>query len=365
MAVEYLIVLLVVAIPIVSLLAVIISFLVVSTYSLRSTEKAVAGKHVLVTGGSKGLGLSIALELTAAGARAVTIVARGRDRDQKTGKSSLDNAADAIRAHAKACGRKVEVHAVAADASNLESMVSALRAPVEASGYFDWCVLNAGSSIPGFLADQPAGADDVVRHMMDMNYISAANSVRALYALADADVAASVALPKVRNRAVRDYAVVGLSTKQQTRMPEKVILTGSVLSLMSFLGYSAYAGSKYALRGLADVIKILPDSLRSEFLPIGTAVHLYVPANMNTPGFAIEGLTKPAITAKIEGTAKMQTSQRAAQILIAGIVRGRFYITNDLLSELIRIVTNGVSPRPNPIFEVIHFVTPFRGGVLD
>jgi NAD(P)-dependent dehydrogenase (short-subunit alcohol dehydrogenase family) len=115
---------------------------------------------------------------------------------------------------------------------------------------------------------------------------------------------------------------------------------------MSFIGYSAYSGSKYALKGLCD-------ALRSEFAAVGCRFHFYAPANMDTPGFANENLTKPAITASIEGQASTVTAEEAARALIAGVLHERYVISNDLLGELIRVVVNGANPRPNSITEIL------------
>ena len=71
--------------------------------------------------------------------------------------------------------------------------------------------------------------------------------------------------------------ISGISMGQAISIPSKIILVGSVLSTLSFIGYSAYSGSKYALRGFAD-------ALRSELKPLGVDVSLYFPGNMDTPG---------------------------------------------------------------------------------
>lgn len=54
-------------------------------------------------------------------------------------------------------------------------------------------------------------------------------------------------------------------------------------------GYSAYAGSKFALRGLAEV-------LHMELFPYNISVTLSHPPDTDTPGFAVEELTKPKET---------------------------------------------------------------------
>lgn len=91
----------------------------------------------------------------------------------------------------------------------------------------------------------------------------------------------------------------------------RIVFVSSLLALASFVGYSAYAPGKYALRGRLlfracafDITDIrsagLADTLRSEMLLYGVKVHLYCPATITSPHLAIENATKPDITKKIE-----------------------------------------------------------------
>jgi 3-dehydrosphinganine reductase len=77
---------------------------------------------------------------------------------------------------------------------------------------------------------------------------------------------------------------------------------------------------------------------------------------MDTPGFVNENKSKPAITAQIEGTASTASAEVAAKCLLAGALRGRYIIANDLIGELVRVVANGAAPRPNPLMEVRCFL---------
>jgi 3-dehydrosphinganine reductase len=74
---------------------------------------------------------------------------------------------------------------------------------------------------------------------------------------------------------------------------------------------------------------------------------------MDTPGFVQENLTKPKISAQIEGESPTITPKKAAKYLLASVINGRYYISNDLLGELARVSVNGGAPRPNLVPEVI------------
>lgn len=54
-----------------------------------------------------------------------------------------------------------------------------------------------------------------------------------------------------------------------------------MMGLLGFAGYSAYAPTKFALRGLADC-------LRNELKQYGIGVHIFFPGNIDSPGFENE-----------------------------------------------------------------------------
>lgn len=91
----------------------------------------------------------------------------------------------------------------------------------------------------------------------------------------------------------------------------KIILTGSVLSMMGIVGYSSYSPSKFAIRGLAE-------SLRNELLLHDISVHLFLPATIYSPGFEKEQLLKPEITKLVEGPDEGLDCKGVATNLIKG-----------------------------------------------
>ena len=105
----------------------------------------------------------------------------------------------------------------------------------------------------------------------------------------------------------------------------------SAVAFSGFVGYAQYAPSKFALRGLADC-------LRNELKAHNIAVTIYFPSSMDTPGFAEENKTKPAECKEIEGSASLITADQAADNLLSGLARGHYAITDELLTEIGRIV---------------------------
>jgi NAD(P)-dependent dehydrogenase (short-subunit alcohol dehydrogenase family) len=119
------------------------------------------GKHALITGGSKGIGLAAAHALAQAGAQ-LTLVAR--------------NAADLATAKAvvmRSCGDKAaQIHTEALDVQNTAA-VDRLFAKY---GYFDVVVNNAGTNRPKFITEATDEDLDVV---MDLNVKAAFKVLRA------------------------------------------------------------------------------------------------------------------------------------------------------------------------------------------
>lgn len=61
----------------------------------------------------------------------------------------------------------------------------------------------------------------------------------------------------------------------------KIVFVSSMAGLISFAGYSTYSPTKFALRGLAD-------SLRNELKMYGIDVHIFLPGNIDSPGYVNE-----------------------------------------------------------------------------
>jgi 3-oxoacyl-[acyl-carrier protein] reductase len=111
------------------------------------------GKTALVTGGSRGIGRAIALELGRAGAAVVVGYRSGKDE-------------------AEAVAAEIDGRAVEADVSNAESA----RALVEQAGELDILVNNAGLTRDGLLARMP---DEDWREVIETNLSSVFYTCRA------------------------------------------------------------------------------------------------------------------------------------------------------------------------------------------
>lgn len=276
----------IIVIVILSIVKVVISWFLSVSWISKSNKLP---KVALIVGGSKGLGLAIAHELLERGASIILI---GR------GKEALNYAMDEL----KSCAKDQKVIGYSGDAADEEWMYKTFSQLYDLNLLPDWIIANAGSSRPGFAADSSMD----YRNQITANYFTSTSIISSLMKLA-----------KVKSNK-KGTAIMGSLSKEDliAVLPKRLVFVGSFLSLTSFIGYSAYSGSKYALKGLAD-------ALRSEFVFLGVKVHLYCPANMDTPGFAEENAIKPKITAKIEGQAATSSPKDAALALIGGILSER------------------------------------------
>ena len=136
--------------PIIGTIGVLICWRLSILYSPRVLEKAVKGKHCLVTGGSQGLGKAIAIELIKAGAH-VTIIARGK-KNPTTGISSLEAAKEELSKFKINPDQIVQHYAV--DLVSYKKVVEMTNILASKGQSPEWLICNAGSSISGFIADE-------------------------------------------------------------------------------------------------------------------------------------------------------------------------------------------------------------------
>lgn len=157
-----------------------------------------------------------------------------------------------------------------------------------------------------------------------------------------------------------------MMTKQ--RRIGKIIFVASFLSYVSFAGYSSYSPAKYALRGLSD-------ALRSEMLLHNIDIHIFLPCGITGPGFDAENRTKPAVTKKIEEGDTPITPELCAAALESGapfflhlcktkktdwsrlgLKKGYYQITDNLVTEPIRLRSNGGVPTNNFFLDTLWLI---------
>ena len=139
-----------------------------STGSTAPNAAAASGRHVLITGGSKGIGFEIArcfLSNPTARTDAITLLARN-EKDLAIAKKKLRSEFPDAR-----------VETVVADTTEEEQLTKQLAKARETLGPIDVLVCNAGLSIPKLIVDSTV--EDYERQM-NVNYLGAVRSVHAV-----------------------------------------------------------------------------------------------------------------------------------------------------------------------------------------
>lgn len=230
--------------------------------------------HVVVTGGSSGIGRALVHRLAGRGAR-VSIVALG-DADL--------TAAESEHAH-----RNGTVSTHAADVGDAAQIEEAFAAAVERHGPCELLITSAGISRPGNFLE--LDAEQFERHMR-VNYFGTLHSIRS-------------AAPSMVER--QRGGIVAIS---------------SAAGLLGVFGYSAYGPTKYAVRGLCDV-------LRTELKPHGIYVGCVFPTDVDTPQYQGERPFMPKEAEAISGSVKPISAEKVADAILRGIDKRRANIFTD------------------------------------
>ncbi|GJE95392.1 3-ketodihydrosphingosine reductase-like protein [Phanerochaete sordida] len=284
-----------------------------ANFLFRKTPWGAKGKHCVVTGGSAGLGLALAVLLAKEGAH-VHIVARNQER--------LAAALRDVEAARQSPDQVFKTYSYALDsAKEAEACLDAVSA---ASGGRcpDALFLCAGKSRPGFWVER---TEEELRECMEETYW-----VQAWPALA------------ASKRMVRS-GVHG-----------KLVFTSSVLGYFSMVGYSPYSPGKFAVRGLAE-------ALQSEFLLYGISVHIAFPGTIFSPGFAEENKVKPKITLRLEETDVGSAPAAVAAHVLRGVRNGRFHITYDFIGNVFRCSSRGSSPGNGGLVDQVYVMIGMIG----
>jgi 3-dehydrosphinganine reductase len=235
-------------------------------------------QHVLITGGSSGIGLALARQSAAAGAR-VSLIAR----DQ----AKLAAAQAAVSAVATG---HAQVFTASADVSVEREALEALAAAERVHGPVDMLIASAGVARPGYFEEVPVA---VFERTMAVNYFGTLYLLKAV-------------VPAMRQRA-----------------RGTVVLISSGAGLFGLFGYTPYAPSKFALRGLAE-------ALRAELQGTGVHVAVVYPPDTETPQLVEENRTKPVETKAITAGGGVWSADDVARVTLRGIARRRFAITPGL-----------------------------------
>jgi 3-dehydrosphinganine reductase len=250
-------------------------------------------QHVIITGGSSGIGKALALKLIQSRAN-LSIIARTPSTLEAT-KTELE----AARSHPKQ-----QVLALSANVACMAEVTGAIESAIAQLGPPDLLITSAGMAQPGHFRDLPLS---VFEQTMAINYFGTLYSIKAV-------------LPAM-----------------EQRRKGHIVLISSGAGLVGLYGYTPYSPSKFALRGLAE-------SLRGELKEWGIDVAIAYPPDTDTPQLAAENLTKPLATQRITATAKTWTAEAVADAIVRGVEQKVFEITPGLEMTLLAKLHSAIAP---------------------
>lgn len=262
--------------------------------------------HVLITGGSSGIGKAMAVQLVSMGAR-VTVVARGAE--------ALARVVDEVP-------NRDNLHVEVADVTDFAAVQAAFRRARNKKGPITMLVCAAGFALPSRFVDAPV---DDARAMVQANYLGALHATKAAY---------------------EDVEAAGKRGR--------IMLVASQAAQVGVFGMAAYSGTKWALRGFAE-------ALAMELAPSGARVCVAFPPDTDTPGFANEEIGKPEETRHITGSDTPWKPEDVARRLVRGLLRGDFQVSCGWEGWALATLTCGFAP-PNSFLGAVGEV--FLLGIL-
>lgn len=220
-----------------------------------------SGSVVIITGASSGIGRAASLEFARRGAN-VVLAARREERLQEVAERVHRIGADAL--------------VVPCNVARPDDIHMLVRKTLERFGRIDVLVNNAGFGFSGTIEETP---EDVMRELLDVNYLGAFNLTRAV-------------LPQMRRQ--RSGHIVNVS---------------SVVGKLSFPFHGAYSASKFALCALTE-------ALRGELAGSGVTATAVLPATTRTEFFATQRTAAGRTSAP---TGPQQSPERVARAIVRSV----------------------------------------------
>jgi len=241
------------------------------------------GKVVVITGGSSGLGKELARRFLAEQAHVVLVA-----RDHKKLEQVRNELADHLQP-----GQKIEIFSC--DVSDISACEQTLQTVAQQVGVPNILINSAGILKEGYF--DTLALDDF-RQVMEINYFGVINFTRA-------------ALPYFDRQG-----------------GGRIVNIASLAGKFGSFGYAAYCGSKFALVGLTE-------TLRLELAPRNIVVQLICPGEFETPMTqALETYRTPE-NRIISQTVPVLTLQQVTNEVFAGIGKGRYLVIPGRIPRLL------------------------------
>lgn len=253
------------------------------------------GAHVLVTGGSSGIGKAIAIEAAKRGAN-ITLLARNERR--------LAEAQSVVSKHFKNQSNQT-VRCVSVDiANNYEEVERSIHKAEGILGPVDVLINSAGYGHSIKFEDMSI---DQIKGMMDLNYFGSV------------------------------YVTRSVIKQMKERKKGRIVFVSSQAGQLGLFGYTSYSASKFALRGLAE-------ALQMEVKPYNIRITLAFPPDTDTPGLEKEMETSPKETRLIAETSGLFQASYVGKCIMSAAIKGQFMCYMGIDGYMLSTLTCGMCP---------------------
>eukprot|EP00111_Clytia_hemisphaerica_P008044 TCONS_00023432-protein len=285
-----------------------LSYVIVNNMKPKTPKFKLVGKRVVITGGSSGIGFELAKLCVEAECSKVVIIARNEGRL----KAKVAELKEML---------STDDQVISCLSLDLSSDGAEIANRMKRLGGVDLLVNCAGYSVPGEFENLDT---NVFEDMIKANYLSAVHTTHAI--------------------------VPSMIEKKQGQ----IVFLSSVGGQLGIYGFTGYSGSKYAIRGFAEV-------LYHELRPYDIGVSLAFPPDTKTPGFDKEMEQKPKLCQAISEQAGLWEVEDVAKIIKDGIVKRKFMIGFGSDGYFMNALSAGASPA-NSVLEF--WVHSFLGPIL-
>ncbi|XP_057852124.1 3-dehydrosphinganine reductase TSC10A [Cryptomeria japonica] len=262
--------------------------------------QSLEGKHVLITGGSTGIGLAIAKEALSQGAF-VTLLARSSSKLEKAEQNLAKNG-----------DTKHKILTKVADVGVYETLAKAIKEAFEWRAV-DVLVCNAGDAKTALL-DESRIED--LHAIIQTNLTGVVNTVH-------------VGIPLMKQRS--------------PKTPMSIVLMNSQSGMYPVYGNSVYTATKYGLKGLGETLKL-------ELMPHNIRISIVFPGYVETPMLDYCGaednrdLFELSKIINFYDRSKADTAEHVAKYTLEATKNGTFLVTSQFSGLMLSTFSRGSMP---------------------
>jgi len=238
--------------------------------------KKFTGKLAVITGGSSGIGFATARSMVQEGADVIILARRSEQLSEAVKK--LNSAT--LQPHQ-------QISSISVDVTDFDATQNAFSYIENNFCTPDFLVNSAGATRPGIFTELDV---TYFRDLMDINYFGTLYPIKSV-------------LPGMIKRG-----------------SGHITLISSIAGFLGAYGYSAYGATKYAVVGLADVLRV-------ELKQYNIQVSLVYPPDTNTPQLKGEEPFKPPLTKMLaESNAKAIEPEVVADLIVKAIKKHKYLV---------------------------------------